>query len=961
MSDPRLGAILRHASRLVGRAGTPTADAALLGRLTRGDSAAFAELVARHGPNVWALCRRLVRSEPDAEDVFQATFLVLARDASRVRKAASVGSWLFGVATRIGRKVREKARRAPDPQRLTRGEAPRDPAAELSWTEVRAALDEELGNLSDELRAPLLLCYFDGLTQDEAAAELGWSPRTVKARVARGRDLLRKRLTRRGVELPAALAVPLLSAEVATAVPPHLSAAFVSSLSPGRVTGLDVSPAAVRLAQTETHTVASLRLAILVVSAAGLLAAGTLVGSPAAPSTAAPANIEEQNPPPSANEPALPPGAVRIGSTLFRPQAGWHKKVFFTADGKTLVAPLEGKSIELWDPESGKRTHTISIPQSSFRDSDFAAGSNLLAVFGLVWPEDRAEKVEYFVWLVDTAAKKVVRTIPFREIDHSVHYQVRLTRDGKRLVTLMDGEIRVWDVKSGEELIRQKHRGGSDAFALSPDGKTVSFGRYDVFVWHWESGEEPKKLAALRGFGTEVIAFSGDGKSLYSAVEGGRVLTFEVATGRETASFDVGASPWKWSLSPDGKTLAIAYHDSKTLTGLVQAVVLWNPVTGKEKGRLPAGRSNATAPSWSPDGTRLAAATDYRLWVWDVKTGKPVGSAAPGHEGFITAFAFAPDGRLFTASDDHTIRSWDAATGKPGFELIHDAWVRGMALSPDGSLLAGSALRDDLRIWDAKTGTEKFRLLGNGQMGGKRKVQFTPDGKRLVAWGDDLYLRVWDMRNGKLLAEHRTLPEGITEAQLDDERERHLHLMGFQASDISADGSTFALCHYKVAQVFDVETGKERARFEVDPNGVSAIGLSPDGKRLGVGGRGKSIETRLPDGRTQHSSEKEHQFAVWDVATKTMTWKAMTTGVWSSEVKFSPDGKLVGESAGSDRKYTIRVWNAETGKEHGQIETLNGGSHFAFDAAGKRLAVSHSNTTATIYDLETALKPRAPK
>src|SRR5687768_4165665 len=134
MSDPRLGAILRHASRLVGRAGTPTTDAALLGRLTRGDSAAFAELVARYGPNVWALCRRLVRSEPDAEDVFQATFLVLARDASRVRKAASVGSWLFGVATRIGRKARERARRAPDPRRLTRGEAPRDPAAELSWT-----------------------------------------------------------------------------------------------------------------------------------------------------------------------------------------------------------------------------------------------------------------------------------------------------------------------------------------------------------------------------------------------------------------------------------------------------------------------------------------------------------------------------------------------------------------------------------------------------------------------------------------------------------------------------------------------------------------------------------------------------------------------------------------------------------------------------------------------------------
>jgi RNA polymerase sigma factor (sigma-70 family) len=956
MSDPRLGAILRDASRFASHADSPTTDAALLGRLARGDSGALAELVERHGPNVWALCRRLVRAEPDAEDVFQATFLVLARDASRVRKAASVGSWLFGVATRIGGKVREKARRTPDPKRLARGEPPRDPAAELSWAEVRAALDEELGGLADELRAPLLLCYFEGMTQDEAAAELKWSPRTLKARVARGRDQLRRRLTRRGIELPAALAVPLLSAEVAPAVPPQLLAALVARLSSGPA-GAGVSPAAVRLAQTETHTVASLRLAILVVSAAGLLAAGTLVGSPSPPS-AAPANTEEQNPP-RADEPALPPGAVRIGSSQVR-QTGWHSRVFLTDGGKTVVSAGEGAVVRFWDLETGKTFHQIAL-EGSYEEAAFSHAANLLAVVGWHRPDGEDAKSADVLWLIDTATRKHLRTVRLPERRGGNSRQVRVSADGKRVVVEYEGDIQVIDAKSGDELLRHKGRINAGVLALSPDGKTIAFGRYDVFVWHWESGEEPKKLASIRGFGTETVAFSGDGKRLYVAVEGGRVLTFEVATGRETASFDVGASPWKWSLSPDGKTLAIAYHDSKPLTGPVQAVVLWDPATGKEKGRLPAGRSNATAPSWSPDGTRLAAATDYRLWVWDVATGRSVGPATPGHEGFITAFAFSPDGRLFTASDDHTVRSWDAATGKPGFELVHDAWVRGMALSPDGSLLAGSALRNDLRIWDAKTGTEKFRLLGNGQMGGKRKVQFTPDGKRLVAWGDDMYLRVWDMRNGKLLAEHRTLPEGVTEEQLDDERSDRFLMLGLGASDISADGSTFALCNYKVAQIFDVETGKERARFEIDPNGVSALGLSPDGKRLAVGGRGKHTETRLPDGSVRGGSAKEHQFAVWDIATKTMTWKAMTTGVWSSEVRFSPDGKLVGESAGSDRKYTIRVWKAETGKEYGQIVTLNGGSHFAFDKDAKRLAVSHSNTTATIYDLETALKPSAPK
>src|SRR5690348_13696543 len=119
MFGPWLVAALRRSARSPDRPGFETGDAALLDRLARDrDPAAFDELMARHGPAVWALCRRLVRTEPDAEDAFQATFLVLARDAARVRKAGSVRSWLYGVATRIGRRVRARGERLPDPARL---------------------------------------------------------------------------------------------------------------------------------------------------------------------------------------------------------------------------------------------------------------------------------------------------------------------------------------------------------------------------------------------------------------------------------------------------------------------------------------------------------------------------------------------------------------------------------------------------------------------------------------------------------------------------------------------------------------------------------------------------------------------------------------------------------------------------------------------------------------------------
>src|SRR5207249_686574 len=125
--------------------------------------------------------------------------------------------------------------------------------------------------------------------------------------------------------------------------------------------------------------------------------------------------------------------------------------------------------------------------------------------------------------------------------------------------------------------------------------------------------------------------------------------------------------------------------------------------TGREVMRLPCGTDNAGGGAWSRDGSRFAAVTSYRLWVWDTKTRKLFGPEAAGNDGTVAALAFAPDGRLFTGGDDHTVREWDPTSGKELVKLQMIGWARGLALSPDGSLLAGSGLRNDLRVWDAKT------------------------------------------------------------------------------------------------------------------------------------------------------------------------------------------------------------------------------------------------------------------
>ena len=186
--------------RLLSAAAPESTDAELLGQfLAQRDDAAFTELVRRHGPIVWRVCRRLVGST-SADDAFQATFLILACRAESVRKAASVGSWLIGVAGRVARQLRKHDRRFV-PELPDREAA----AASPEHLELAAILDDELTQLPEHLRDPIVLCFLQGQTQQQAAAELGGSVRTIRRRLDRAKALLRLRLERRGV-VPAIVA-----------------------------------------------------------------------------------------------------------------------------------------------------------------------------------------------------------------------------------------------------------------------------------------------------------------------------------------------------------------------------------------------------------------------------------------------------------------------------------------------------------------------------------------------------------------------------------------------------------------------------------------------------------------------------------------------------------------------------------------------------------------------------------
>ena len=207
MSTATLGGFLEHLRD--GRAGgfASLTDGELVACFQAGrDEEAFAAILRRHGPMVLRVCRRVLRREEDAEDAFQATFLVLARRAGTLRNRASLASFLHGVAHRVSLEALDAdARRRKHETRA----APRPPAADHE--DLRTTLDEEVRRLPDRLRGPLVLWLLEGQTQDEVARQLGLSSSTCRRNLDRGRELLAARLTRRGVTLSAGALAALLA------------------------------------------------------------------------------------------------------------------------------------------------------------------------------------------------------------------------------------------------------------------------------------------------------------------------------------------------------------------------------------------------------------------------------------------------------------------------------------------------------------------------------------------------------------------------------------------------------------------------------------------------------------------------------------------------------------------------------------------------------------------------------
>lgn len=547
-------------------------DAELIGRLTTdARDAAFAALVHRHGPLVLGVCRRVLGDAHAAEDAFQATFLVLLQKADAASGVTSLAGWLHGVAVRVARKAltrvtRSRAReRKVEPMVATRPEAD-------NLDDARPILDEEIARLNADYQAPLVLCYFEGKTYQEAARILGWPEGTVSGRLARARELLRERLTRRGIVCSVAGLTSLLATLPAVAVPPALEAATMDF-----ATGAGVAPTIASLTDAGTSNAGWLKWAavgVLTVASVGAITFALV----------------------SPNEPkaeARPAEQLPLEESRFRHPAA-AVSVAISPRNEAIITAGADESLVLWNSD-GKLVRRLPGHAGGATAVVFAPDGHTFA--------STAHDGVTRVW---NTAGDIVQALPAHgEAATAAAY----SPDGRALATTgWDGQVRLWNLADRKQILAlDAHRGKAWGVAFSLDGKTIAtVGDKDLRVWNVDTGGLVHRLDGLKS-GAYAVAFV-DPRHVAISCDN-TVSLWSLATRQEVAR--VGGPQQAvavFAVSPDGRTIAWGGGD--------RLVHLWEIGTRQERLTLTLGE-DVTALAFAPDGERLlAGGAGGQVVVW---------------------------------------------------------------------------------------------------------------------------------------------------------------------------------------------------------------------------------------------------------------------------------------------------------------------------------------------------------
>jgi RNA polymerase sigma factor (sigma-70 family) len=958
MAGSPLGVLLRHlTSGTGGSALAESSDGQLLERfVTHKEEAAFASLLCRHGPMVLSVCRRALANEQDSEDVFQATFLLLARKAGSIRRRDSVGSWLHGVAHRLAVQCRrqETRRRTRENQAgLKRAAAVSAPEA---WEELRALLDEAIAELPEKYRSALVLCYLEDHTHEEAARRLGCRLTTLRSRVARGRERLRATLVRRGLTLSGAafLAALVTSAAQAALLPSlrmrTLAAALQFAKGETAASSL-VSASTAALVEGGVRAMFFSKVKILLVL---LLAAGLALGGAGVLAHQILNAKNPAEPPQSGNERAatpqpenkpkpvvdrfgdpLPERAIaRLGTVRFRASelvcaCAW------SPDGKILAAG--DNTIRLFDAATGK-------PIRQLRD-------HLHPIHSLSYSPDgrtQASGSQAGIDLWDPATGKFLRRFSPKPGQYMPIWSLAFTPDGKGLISAGEaGQIHLWDPATGREIRQFK---GNEirvrCAALSPDGRTLaSAADKEIRLWETATGKMIRRLAGQKK-PIRALAFSPDSNLLASGADDSTINSiwlWETATGKvhrkiaEEPDQLRNACARSLAFSPDGKTLAAGYGDN--------TLCLWDVAKGNKLHEMSGVRSTTyrgfhdggvQCVLFSRDGKRLAFARDNQLALLDVSSGKEI-MPLPAHRGGLHRLFFSPDGkRLLTGSDEPKgrILEWDATSARLIRQLPGDFWNSDrVSFSPDRKTLA-SGLGPNIFLWDTETGKMIRRIsLPEEPSRTPGGIVFSPDGKLLaVEHSEGKTIWLYDPATGKQVC----TVEGMGTSGY----------VCFPA--FSQDGRLLAMTGGSAIHLAEVPSGRQLLRIDL-PKGrhtSAPIAISPDGWTLAAWSYGFPTDPTL---------------TLWEKTTGKERLVLPGPRSHVAALTFSPDGRLF---AAGGWENILFVYDTFTCKQVARLEGHQGFvESLVFSPDSRRLASGSQDTTALVWDVSDLAKKlprRAP-
>lgn len=423
MASNPMNAVLRRLRRAVSPAENAVqTDAELLAAYASGQAEAFEQLVRRHGRMVLGVCRRVLGNDHDADDAFQATFLVLVRKAGSLTWHDSIANWLYGVACRTARKARLSAARRRRREEVVAAMTREPVTADAADADLKPILDEEVGRLPDKFRKPIVLCYLEGQTNEEAARQLRCPAGTLKVHLMRARDLLRSRLARRGLTVSAVTLAALLDAQAASAsVPESLLGATLNAAERFAAGSAAGASGATALAEGVLHDMFLAKVKNAALTLAGVVAIGLGIGlsisradkaeGAAAAETAAPAEARRERPAVKAEDTAtLVKGGNAFAFQMYAQLRGENKgNLFFSPYSvSTALAMTYGGARGDTADEMAKAMH-FTLPQDRLHpaagaqiDSFNGAGTKRpyrLAVANALWGQQQYPFEPKFVQL----------------------------------------------------------------------------------------------------------------------------------------------------------------------------------------------------------------------------------------------------------------------------------------------------------------------------------------------------------------------------------------------------------------------------------------------------------------------------------------------------------------------------------------------------------------------------------